>query len=90
MSDLREEIESAHNSESSKNEYKLNIAMTISTLKERVVELVMCENKRRSRRILRQIKNALKKSVVSILPNRSFPRKRKHSALKFHNNSKLI
>lgn len=90
MFDLREEIESAHNSESSKNEYKLNIAMTISTLKERVVELVMCENKRRSKRILRQIKNALKKSVVAISANRSFPRKRKHSALKFHNNSKLI
>lgn len=90
MFDLQEEIESAHNSDSSKNEYKLNIAMTISTLKERVVELVMCENKRRSKRILRQIKNALKKSVVAISTYRSFPRKRKHSALKFHNNSKLI
>lgn len=90
MFDLQEEIESAHNSDSSKNEYKLNIAMTISTLKERVVELVMCENKRRSKRILRQIKNALKKSVVAISTNRNFPRKRKHSALKFHNNSKLI
>lgn len=90
MFDLREEIESEHNSDSNKNEYKLNIAMTISTLKERVVELVMCENKRRSKRILRQIKNALKKSVVAISTNRSFPRKRKHSSLKFHNNSKLI
>lgn len=90
MFDLQDEIESAHNSDSSKNEYKLNIAMTISTLKERVVELVMCENKRRSKRILRQIKNALKKSVVAISTNRSFPRKRKHSALKFHNNSKFI
>lgn len=90
MFDLQEEIEETHKSDSSKNEYKLNIAMTISTLKERVIELVMCENKRKARRILRQITNALKKSVVAISMNRSFPRKRKHSALKFHNNSKFI
>lgn len=88
--DLQEEIESAHNSNSNKNEYKLNITMTISTLKERVIELVMCESKRKSKRILRQIKNSLKKSVVAISRNRNFPRKRKHSALKFHNNSKII
>lgn len=88
--ELKEDIEAQHRSEKNKNEYQLNISMTISTLKERVVELVMCENKRKSRRILRQIQKALHKSVVAVSTNRSFPRKRKHTALRFHNNSKAI
>lgn len=89
--ELKEDIEALHRNEENQNEYRLNISMTISTLKERVVELILCENKRKSRRILRQIYKALHKSVVAVSSeNRSFPRKRKHTALKFHNNSKGV
>lgn len=88
--ELKDDIESQHRTEGNKNEYQLNISMTISTLKENVVELVMCENKRKSGRILRRIYKALYRSVVAVRPNRNFPRKRKHTALKFHNNSKQL
>lgn len=88
--ELKDEIEAQHRSEENKNEYQLNISMTISTLKERVVELVMCESKRKSKKILCQIHMALHRSVTAVSPGRSFPRKRKHSALKFHNNSKGV
>lgn len=87
---MKDEIEPLHQSDSNKNEYHLNISMTISTLKERVVEMVMCGSKRKIKSILRQIQRALYRSVVVSYPNRSFPRKRKHLALKFHNNSKFI
>lgn len=88
--DLREDIESKHRSESNKNQYQLNMSMTIATLKENVVRLVMCNSRRQSQRILRQIHKALYRSVVMSKPNRSFPRKRKHITLKFHNNAKPL
>lgn len=88
--ELEEDIEAQHRSEKNKNEYRLNISMVISSLKERVVELVMSENKRKAKRILRQIQKALHRSVVAVSTNRSFPRKRKHTALKFHNNTKRV
>ena len=88
--DLHDEIESAHRSKHNKHEYRLNISMTISALKERVVELVMCENQRKSGRILRQICKALQKSVVAVNNDRTFPRHCKHRSLKFHNNAKAL
>lgn len=88
--ELKEGIEEEHRSAENKHTYQLNISMTISTLKERVIELVMCESKRKSGHILRQIHKALHRSVVASIPNRSLPRKRKHPTSKFHNNSKLI
>lgn len=90
MYELKDDIEEIHHSDTNKNEYHLNVSMTISTLKERVIEMVMCGSKRKIGRILRQIYRALYRSVVIYHPNRSFPRKRKHLALKFHNNSKFI
>lgn len=88
--DVKDEIEAQHNSPENKFAYQLNISMTISTLKERVIELVMCGSKFKSGRILRKIVKALRKCVVPIRPGRSFDRRRMHSALKFHNNNKFI
>lgn len=88
--DMAEDIEAAHRSDGNEYEYRLNMSMTISTLNERVIELVMCESKRRSRKILDQICKALRKSVVQVVPNRSNPRTRKHRSYAFHNNSKRI
>lgn len=89
MFDVKDDIEAHHNSQENKYTYQLNISMTISTLKERVVELVMCENKRKSMKILREIERSLRNAIVAVKPSRKFPRKRKHTALKYHNNSKF-
>lgn len=88
--DLHDEIEAAHRTEHNKYEYRLNISMTISALKECVVELVMCKSQHRSMRILRRIRKALQKSVVAVHNDRSFPHHRKHRSLKFHNNAKAL
>jgi len=90
MYEMKDDIEVLHQSDINKNEYHLNVSMTISTLKEHVVEMVACGSKRKIARILRQIHKALYRSVVVFRPDRSFPRRRKHLALKFHNNSKFI
>lgn len=88
--DMADEIVAAHSSDGNKYEYQLNLSMTISTLNERVIELVMCENKRKSKRILKQISKALHYSVVPIVPGRAFPRATKHRSYRFHNNAKRI
>lgn len=89
MYEMKEDIEALHQSDANKNEYHLNVSMTISTLKEHVVEMVACGSKHKIARTLRQIHKALYRSVVLSSPNRSFPRTRKHPTLKFHNNSKF-
>lgn len=88
--DVKDEIEAQHNSIENQYAYQLNISMTISVLKEQMINLVMCGSKFKSGRILRKIVKALRRSVVPVRPNRSFERKRKHIALKFHNNNKVI
>ena len=90
MYEMKDDIEALHQSEANKNEYHLNISMTISTLKEQVVEMVVCGSKRKIAQTLRGIHKALYRSVVAVYPDRSFPRKRKRFTLKFHNNSKFI
>ena len=90
MFDMKDEIEGLHQSDINKNEYHLNVSMTISTLREHVVELLLCGNKRKIDRILRRIQLALHRSVVTVCNNRSFPRIRIHRSLKFHNNNKFI
>ena len=90
MYEMKDDIEALHQSDDNKNEYHLNVSMTISTLKEHVVEMVACGSKYKIARTLRLIHKALYRSVVAVYPHRSFPRKRKRFALKFHNNSKFI
>ena len=88
--DVKDEIEAQHNTAENQYSYQLNITMTISALKEQVIELVMCGSKIKSGRILRKIVKALRRCVVPVRPNRILERKRKHTALKFHNNNKFI
>lgn len=84
------EIEQLHNFVDNKHTYALNISMTISTLKTKVVELIMCDSKRKSRKILNQIQHTLKTCVVPVRPNRSFPRKKRHLSVIFPQNKKSL
>lgn len=87
--DYRDEIEAFHNSPENLHTYKLNVNLTISALKQNVIELLLADSRRRSSMILNKIALRLHSAVVPIRPGRSFDRKRQHKLSKYPQNRKL-
>lgn len=84
--DNAEYIESLHNSEENKLQYKLNISATIAELKMHVVEMLMTDSKFKSMRILKRIARQLENCVVPVRDGRREPRTVKHRASAFPQN----
>lgn len=87
--DYRDEIEALHNSSENLHTYKLNVNLTISALKQNVIELLLTDSRRRSSTILNKIAIRLHSAVVPIRHGRSFDRKRQHNLSKYPQNRKL-
>lgn len=85
--DCAAEIEKINRSGKNKYQYQMNRALTISLLKESFVELVITDSDRKRRKLHRHIQNELMSSLLPIREGRSFPRHKKHPAIKFPFNS---
>ena len=87
--DNRKEIEKIHNTPENIHRYKLNINMTISILKQNVIELLSCPPPDETAALFANIARRLQNCVVPVRPRRSEPRKRRHIQSKFPQNGKL-
>ena len=72
------------------HQYKTNISMAISMLKINLIDLLVESSKRKQKKKLNKIVGKLLRYTVPIRNDRCCPRKRKHYALKFHNNLKNL
>lgn len=84
------EIERINVAEEHKYQYKINTSHVLSTLKTNVVELLLTDSKRKTRKILKTIHSQLLQCLVPIRDNRLFSRSRKRSIIKFRPNKKSI
>lgn len=85
-----DELEIKNSSKELKYQYKINTSHAISTLKTSVVELLLTDSKRKTKKILKNIHMQLLQCLVPIRNNRSFPRTRKRSVIKFRSNKKQL
>lgn len=90
MSDYADEIEERYNTKELKHKYKMNVSMTISLLKLNLIEMLTTDSDRKREKIFKQICTKLINCVVPIRDDRSYPRKRKYTSLKFPNNTKSL
>ena len=86
--DLQEEIEAAHSDPGNKYKYRMNRNAVISELKRTVVEMIVTRSKIKKAMLFHTMKIRLMKAVVPVRPNREYPRKKKHTAAKYSQNSK--
>lgn len=86
--DCEKELEEINASGEKKHQYQLNTSLAISALKDNVVQLLITNSKIKQIRLLRKIKSHLMKCLSPVRPNRSFPRARKHVAVRFRKNFK--
>lgn len=87
--DLRQDIDMLYNTPEKKYRYQLNVNVTISELKRRVVPLLLSSSPLLNSWALFRIRKLLLKAVVPVRPGRSLPRIRRHKSLKSPLNSKL-
>lgn len=85
--DCAEEIERRNHSVEKKYEYQINRALTVSLLKDSFIELVITDSNRKRKKLYQHIQKELSRNLLPIRNGRSFPRHKKHTALKFHFNS---
>lgn len=88
--DLHAEIEAAHKNPKNRYEYKMNIAMTISELKETVIEMILTTSRKKQDRLYRQMTVRLMRAVLPVRQGRSSDRTKKHKIMKFPHNSNRI
>lgn len=88
--DNREEIDKAHNNKGNHYCYKQNVAITIASLKDHVIEMVLTDSDICRTRKLNYIMKTLTAAVVPSRPGRSFDRLVKHKSLRFPSNSRLL
>lgn len=86
--DCEKELEEINASGEKKHQYQINTSLAISTLKDSVVQLLITDSKIKRIRLLRKIQSQLTKCLSPVRHNRSFPRARKHNAVKFPQNLK--
>lgn len=84
---MRDQVQEARH-ECNKYQYKQNMNLTISELKQNVLKLLLTNSKAKQSLLLLQISNRLKNAVVPIRPNRSLKRIVRHRSLKFPQNFK--
>lgn len=85
--DCAEEIAKWNAGEKKKYEYQLNRARTIELLRESFVELVITNSPRKRKKLYKHIQKQLQQSLLPIREGRTYPRHRKHPALKFPSNA---
>lgn len=88
--DLHAEVEAAHANSENLYEYKMNVAMTISELKQTVVEMLVTSSRLKREKLYQKIIIRLTRSVVPVRHNRAEARIKRHKSMKFHNNLKKI
>lgn len=88
--DCEDDIEKRYNTKELKYQYKLNISMTISTLKSNFIEMMITDSDIKRNKLYRYINNQLIRCVVPIKKYPSSPRTIKHPSLKFPQNRKNL
>lgn len=87
--DYRDEIEAIHNTPENSREYRMNVNLTISQLKQNVIAMLLYDSALERAMHLNRIAHRLKSAVVPSRPGRSSPRKKQHALSKFPQNRKL-
>ena len=87
--DYRDEIEAIHNTPENSREYRMNVNLTISQLKQNVITMLLYDSALDRVMHLNRIAHRLKSAVVPSRPGRSSPRKKQHALSKFPQNRKL-
>lgn len=87
--DYRDEIEAIHNTPENSREYRMNVNLTISQLKQNVIAMLLYDSALDRVMHLNRIAHRLKSAVVPSRPGRSSPRKKQHALSKFPQNRKL-
>lgn len=86
--DCEKELEEVNVSNEKKHQYQINTSLAISTLKDCVVQLLLTDSKIKQLRLLKKIESQLMKCLTPVRKNRSFPRLKKHKAVKYPQNLK--
>ena len=87
----KDEIKKHHNNNpNNKLRYKQNISITIATLKDNVIELLITDSRIKRARLLGYINRQLLHSVIPIKDGRHYNRVRRHLSQKFPNNRKRL
>ena len=86
--DCSEELEKINSSEQYKHEYKMNTNHAIYILKKSVVEMLLSDSPKEQKKLFSKIEHDLLQCLSPVRKDRSFPRDRKHQALKFPFNRK--
>ena len=86
--DCAEEIAEINSSEQHKHEYKVNTNHAIFVLKKSVVQMLLTDSPGEQKKLLSKIQHDLLLCLSPVRKDRSFPRDKKHQALKFPFNRK--
>lgn len=84
-----DKLDEINSSKQRMHEYKINTNHAVLVLRSTVVKLLMSDSNRSRRKLLAKIQHDLLLCLSPVRNNRSFPRDRKHPALKFPSNRKL-
>jgi hypothetical protein len=88
--DSEDELKLKNDSLDKKYKYKINRTMAISSVKISFIELVMADNPRKQKRLLKRLAKRLINNIIPIRSGRSFPRIKKHESDRFPQNRKNI
>lgn len=88
--DCEEEIKEHCKTKQLKYKYKVNISLTISIMKFRLIDMFIQKSQSKRNKILDNIYHQLLISVTPVRPNRTFERNKKHKSQKFPHNRKSL
>lgn len=86
--DCSDELEKINSSEQYKHEYKINTNHAIFVLKKYVVQMLLSDSPKEQKKLFTKIECELLQCLSPVRKDRSFPRDKKHQALKFTFNRK--
>ena len=86
--DCSDELEKINSSEQLKLEYKINTNHAIFVLKKSVVQMLLSDSPKEQKKLFTKIEYELLQCLSPVRKDRSFPRDKKHQALKFPFNRK--
>jgi len=86
--DCSEKLEKINSSEQYKHEYKINTNHAIFVLKKSVVQMLLSDSSKEQEKLFAKIEHELLQCLSPVRKDRSFPRDKKHQALKFPFNRK--
>lgn len=86
--DCAEELEKINSCEEYKLEYKMNVNHAVYVLKNTVAQMLLSDSDKEQRKLFSKIEHDLMQCLSPVRNDRSFPRDKKHQALKFPFNRK--